>query len=133
MLACGREGTSSGMLITGHTRRGCRGYPQQPLILKEGEPIFQSAYEKENYKIIFWLNYFILLVYSQNVLKSCSACKEFMNKIKSFYESRDVFDSCLLYTSSEVLADQIVLGETRGYEKEWNINSEKVTMAVEKV
>ena len=92
MLACGREGTSSGMLITGHTRRGCRGYPQQPLILKEGEPIFQSAYEKENYKIIFWLNYFILLVYSQNVLKSCSACKEFMNKIKSFYESRDVFD-----------------------------------------
>lgn len=80
------------MLITGHTRRGCRGYPQQPLILKEGEPIFQSAYEKENYKIIFWLNCFILLVYSQNVLKSCSACKEFMNKIKSFYESRDVFD-----------------------------------------
>ena len=34
---------------------------------------------------------------------------------------------------SEVLADEIVLGETKGYEKEWNINSEKVTMAVEKI
>ena len=34
---------------------------------------------------------------------------------------------------SEVLADQIILDETRGYEKEWNINSEKVIMAVEKL
>lgn len=34
---------------------------------------------------------------------------------------------------AEVLAEQIVLGETRGYEKEWNINSEKVTMSVEKL
>jgi isoleucyl-tRNA synthetase len=34
---------------------------------------------------------------------------------------------------SEVLADRIVLDETKGYEKEWNINSEKVKMGVEKL
>ena len=30
----------------------------------------------------------------------------------------------------EVLADKVVLGETDGYVKEWNINKEKVTMGV---
>ena len=34
---------------------------------------------------------------------------------------------------SEVLADRIVLDEIKGYEKEWNINSEKVVMGVEKL
>ena len=33
---------------------------------------------------------------------------------------------------SEVLADDIVYNTTKGYEKEWSINGEKVTMAVEK-
>ncbi|MDO4634081.1 MAG: isoleucine--tRNA ligase [Eubacteriales bacterium] len=33
---------------------------------------------------------------------------------------------------AEVLADDIRLGETNGYVKDWNINGEKVTMAVEK-
>ncbi len=33
---------------------------------------------------------------------------------------------------SEVLADDIVLGTTDGYVKEWNINGEKVTMAVKR-
>ena len=33
---------------------------------------------------------------------------------------------------SEVLADDIVYNTTMGYEKEWSINGEKVTMAVEK-
>ena len=33
---------------------------------------------------------------------------------------------------SAVLANDIVLGSTSGYEKDWNINGEKVTMAVEK-
>ena len=33
---------------------------------------------------------------------------------------------------SEVLADEMVLGETDGYVKEWNINKEKVTMGVSK-
>ena len=34
---------------------------------------------------------------------------------------------------SEVLAEEIILDKTQGYEKEWNINSEKVMMAVEKL
>ena len=34
---------------------------------------------------------------------------------------------------SEVLADEIVLGETDGYVKEWNINKEAVTMGVKKL
>ena len=34
---------------------------------------------------------------------------------------------------SEVLADEVVLGETSGYEKEWNINKEKVTLGVAKL
>ena len=33
---------------------------------------------------------------------------------------------------SEVLANDIVLGEAKGYVKEWNINEEKVTMGVER-
>ena len=33
---------------------------------------------------------------------------------------------------SEVLANDMILGETRGYVKEWNINGEAVTLAVEK-
>ena len=33
---------------------------------------------------------------------------------------------------SEVLANDMIFGETRGYVKEWNINGEQVTMAVEK-
>ena len=33
---------------------------------------------------------------------------------------------------SEILATDLVLGETAGYEKEWNINGEKVELAVEK-
>ena len=33
---------------------------------------------------------------------------------------------------SEVLADDLIIHEARGYVKEWNINGEKVTMGVEK-
>ena len=33
---------------------------------------------------------------------------------------------------SEVLAVDVVTGETKGFEKEWNLNGEKVTLAVEK-
>ena len=32
----------------------------------------------------------------------------------------------------EVLAEEITAGDLKGYEKEWNINGEKVTLAVEK-
>ena len=34
---------------------------------------------------------------------------------------------------SEVLADKVVLGETDGYQKEWNINKEQVTMGVSRL
>ena len=34
---------------------------------------------------------------------------------------------------SEVLAGEMLLGETKGYEKEWNINSEKVVLGVSKL
>ena len=34
--------------------------------------------------------------------------------------------------SADVLADEIRIGETAGYSKEWNINGEKVTLGVEK-
>ena len=33
---------------------------------------------------------------------------------------------------SEVLADKITAGTLTGYEKEWSINGENVTLAVEK-
>jgi isoleucyl-tRNA synthetase len=33
----------------------------------------------------------------------------------------------------EVLAEELILGETRGYEKEWKINSEKVVLGVSKL
>ncbi|MCI9546895.1 MAG: isoleucine--tRNA ligase [Lachnospiraceae bacterium] len=33
----------------------------------------------------------------------------------------------------EVLAENMTLGQTAGYEKEWNINSEKVTLGVERI
>ena len=34
---------------------------------------------------------------------------------------------------SEVLAEEVTVGETSGYEKEWNINSEHVTLSVERL
>ena len=34
--------------------------------------------------------------------------------------------------SGDVLADEIVYGRTDGYEKEWDINGEKATLAVAK-
>ena len=36
------------------------------------------------------------------------------------------------FIMSEVLATDIVLGQTEGYEKEWNINGENVFMGVKK-
>lgn len=34
---------------------------------------------------------------------------------------------------SEVLADEVSIGQTAGYEKEWNINSEHVVLSVERL
>ena len=44
----------------------------------------------------------------------------------------EVLTNNKLQIMSEVLADSIVLGSTEGYEKQWNINGEEVTMAVKK-
>ena len=61
---------------------------------------------------------------------------EVMNHINVFQdESEDIAGSHKKYTDEikgEVLADNIMLGQTGGYAKEWNINGEKVMLGVEK-
>ncbi|MBR2560512.1 MAG: isoleucine--tRNA ligase [Eubacterium sp.] len=44
----------------------------------------------------------------------------------------DILENNVDEISHDVLADEIRIGETGGYSKEWNINSEKVTLGVEK-
>ena len=60
---------------------------------------------------------------------------EVMDKIRVYAKDNDKIVDIMKNhgdeIKSEVLAEDIVTGETKGYEKEWNINSEKVTMAVE--
>ena len=62
---------------------------------------------------------------------------EVMDKIRVYAKDNDKIVSIMKNhgdeIKSEVLAEDIVTGETKGYEKEWNINSEKVTMAVERI
>ena len=62
---------------------------------------------------------------------------EVMDKIRVYAKDNDKIVSIMKNhgdeLKSEVLAEEIVTGETKGYEKEWNINSEKVTMAVERI
>ena len=62
---------------------------------------------------------------------------EVMYKIRVYAKDNDKIVSIMKNhgdeIKSEVLAEEIVTGETKGYEKEWNINSEKVTMAVERI
>ena len=62
---------------------------------------------------------------------------EVMDKIRVYAKDYDKIVSIMKNhgdeIKSEVLAEEIVTGETKGYEKEWNINSEKVTMAVERI
>ena len=62
---------------------------------------------------------------------------EVMDKIRVYAKDNDkIVDFMKNHgdeIKSEVLAEDIVTGETKGYEKEWNINSEKVTMAVERI
>ncbi len=61
---------------------------------------------------------------------------EVMNHINVFQDENDTIAAILKkYTDeikSEVLADNIMLGQTGGYAKEWNINGEKVMLGVEK-
>ena len=61
---------------------------------------------------------------------------EVMNHINDFQDENEVIAGILKkYTDEikgEVLADNIMLGQTGGYAKEWNINGEKVMLGVEK-
>jgi isoleucyl-tRNA synthetase len=62
---------------------------------------------------------------------------EVMDKIKVYVKNNkvieDIFKKHEKEIASEVLAFEVVFDETDGYEKEWNINSENVTLAVKKV
>ncbi|NCB93010.1 MAG: isoleucine--tRNA ligase [Clostridia bacterium] len=62
---------------------------------------------------------------------------EVMDKICVYVKDNQVIESIIKTHAeeiqSEVLAQDIVSGETKGYEKTWNINSEEVTLAVEKL
>ena len=62
---------------------------------------------------------------------------EVMDKIRVYAKDNDKIVDIMKNhgdeIKSEVLAEDIVTGETKGYAKEWNINSEKVTMAVERI
>ena len=62
---------------------------------------------------------------------------EVMDKIRVYAKDNDKIVDIMKNhgdeIKSEVLAEDIVTGETKGYEKEWNINSEKGTMAVERI
>ena len=61
---------------------------------------------------------------------------EVMDKIKVYAHGNDKIQEVMKAhedeIKSEVLADEMVLGETDGYVKEWNINKEAVTMGVKK-
>ena len=61
---------------------------------------------------------------------------EVMNHIRVFAEGNEkisaVFAAHREEIKGEVLADEIVTGQTGGYSKEWSINGEKVVLGVEK-
>ena len=62
---------------------------------------------------------------------------EVMDKIKVYAHGNDKIQEVMKAHEDEikfeVLADEMVLGETDGYVKEWNINKETVTMGVKKL
>ena len=62
---------------------------------------------------------------------------EVMDKIVVYAHGNDKIQDVMKVhedeIKSEVLADEMVLGETDGYVKEWNINKEAVTMGVKKL
>ena len=61
---------------------------------------------------------------------------EVMDRIKVYAKDSDKIIGIISANKdelmTEVLADDVVTGETSGYEKSWNINGENVTLAVEK-
>lgn len=61
---------------------------------------------------------------------------EVMDQIVVYHDKNEniatIFDNYLEKIKSEVLAVEIISGETKGYVKEWNINGETVMIGVEK-
>ena len=62
---------------------------------------------------------------------------EVMDRIRVYAEGSgkiaDVLERCGSRICSDVLADEIVTGDIKGYRKDWNINGESVTLGVEKL
>ena len=62
---------------------------------------------------------------------------EVMDKIAVSYQAETkinvIFEKFGAQIQSEVLAEKIIAGAVTGYEKEWNINGEKVALGVEKI
>lgn len=62
---------------------------------------------------------------------------EVMDKINVYVKDNDVIENIMKTHAdeiqSEVLAEGITMDATKGYEKQWNINSEQVVLAVEKI
>lgn len=62
---------------------------------------------------------------------------EVMDKIRVSYEAQEkiqgIFKRFGTQLQGEVLAEQLTAGTLTGYQKEWNINGEQVTLAVEKI
>jgi isoleucyl-tRNA synthetase len=62
---------------------------------------------------------------------------EVMDHITIYQSGNDTIGALLTNKKQEicgdVLADQIITGETKGYVKEWNINGEQTTLGVEKI
>lgn len=62
---------------------------------------------------------------------------EVMDKIRVSYEAQEkiqgIFQRFGPQLQREVLAEQLTAGTLTGYQKEWNINGEQVTLAVEKI
>ena len=61
---------------------------------------------------------------------------EVMDKIKVSYEANEkiksIFEKYGTQIAGEVLADSLTEGKGNGYEKEWDINGEHVSLGVEK-
>lgn len=62
---------------------------------------------------------------------------EVMDHIKVYQDKnakiKTIMDKNAEQIQSEVLANEIIFGETNGYAKEWNLNGENVSLGVEKV
>ena len=62
---------------------------------------------------------------------------EVMDKIRVYVKDnpkiQQVVEANKEQIQDEVLAEQVIFGDTDGYVKEWSINSEKVTMGVSRI